>query len=191
MIRLYGTGWTVGAKRMLAAAVRTPKIIDQVVAREAHRFRNEVVKAFREQSGGGKKWSPRKRITDILAEAGVGQGGGGSKALVRTGTLRNSTKVNRRGYAAYFVSQHRTGKRGADVARIHDQGPTKIPISKRMRNYFMYLFFKGVIPFPWPPRRARFIIIPRRSSMTDVFEKFKTGSRARVIADFAAQMRTL
>jgi len=84
MIRLYGA-WRTLPTRLLSAAGRMPMIIDQVVAREAHRFRNEVIKAFRTQSSGGKQWKPLSRITLALRRAGV-QGGrsGGSKALVRS-----------------------------------------------------------------------------------------------------------
>lgn len=191
MIRLYGTGWTVLPKRLLAATGRVPRIIDQVVAREAHRFRNEVVKAFRTQSSGGKQWKPLSRITLALRRAGVQGGrGGGTKAMVRSGSLRSSTKVHRRGYARYEVTQHRRGRRGKDIARLHDSGPFVIPITRKMRRYFNYMFFKGIIPFTFP-RRARFIVIPRRSTMTDTFNVFKNGSRARVLTDFAAQMARL
>lgn len=188
MLTLYGAGWTVLPRRLLAASLRLPRIIDQVVAREAHRYRNEVVKSFRKQESGGKAWRGLSRITLALRRAGHRGGrSAGSKALVRTGSLRGSVKVHRRGYAQYFVGAHRRGQRGADVARIHDRGPVVIPITRKMRRYFNYMFWKGIIPFTFP-RRARFIVIPRRSFMTDTFEKFKKGSRARVLADFAAQM---
>jgi hypothetical protein len=116
--------------------------------------------------------------------------GGGTKALVRSGTQRGSVKVHRRSYATYFVGAHRRGSRGADVARIHDQGPVVIPITRKMRRYFNYMFWKGIIPFTFP-RRARFIVIPRRSFMTDTFHAFRKGSRARVLTDFATQMGRL
>jgi hypothetical protein len=189
MLTLIGAGWKVLPKRLLAASARLPRIIDQVIAREAHRFRNEVVKTFRNQGSAGKSWPSLHPLTVALRRAGVGGGrSGGTKALARSGSLRSSVNVHRRGYAKYFVGAHRKGKRGVDVARIHDHGPVIIPITKRMRQYFMYLFYKGVIPFPWPPRRKRFLVIPRRSFMTDTFEVFKRGSKARVLTDFTAQM---
>jgi hypothetical protein len=190
MITLFGA-WRRLPIRLANATIKVPLIIDRVIAREAHRFRNAVVKSFREQQSGGQKWTPISRFTLVMRQAGLhGRKTGGSKALVRSGALRASTKVDRQGYAKYRVSQHRRGRRGVDLAKLHESGPVIIPITDKMRRYFNYMFWKGLIPFTLP-RRARHLIIPRRSSMVDTYKVFKRGSKARVLADFAAEMGRL
>ncbi|MCP4573348.1 MAG: hypothetical protein GY838_13415 [bacterium] len=155
---------------------RVPRAMDMAVHGAAMSYRRRVVKAFVAQGAGGKKWDELGVITLALRKnaAAVGKSAsGGTKALIRSGDLRKSITVQREARAHYFVGVHRThGK--FNVARVQEQPQRQedvfsIPVSDKMRNYFLYLFIKGVIPAPLKPSTTH-IVIRRRSFLQSVWD---------------------
>ena len=108
--------------------------------------------------------------------------------LVRSGSLRKSIKVERKGFATYRVGVRRKSQSGINVAALHDSGPHVVPVTDKMRRYFLALYWKGILPFPWPSSRTKYIVIPRRSFMEDTFKKFAPGSRGRMAASYKAHL---
>jgi hypothetical protein len=174
-------------------AGRSAAAVDTAIRGEAFAYMRAVVESFREQ-GKGKSWSPINIVTRELRRGAAKVGGessGGTKALVRTGSLRRSIKVHKRSHASYFVGVHRSAPRSrglsgkamplVNVAQIHETGMVVIPITDKMRRFFRWLFWKGVLSFPWPPKSKRFILIPRRSFLADTMKAFAKGHEARVV----------
>jgi hypothetical protein len=158
---------------------RVPKAMDMAVHGAAMSYRRRVIKAFTAQGGGGKKWDELGIITLALRQnaAAVGKSAsGGTKALIRSGDLRKSVTTQRVARAHYFVGVHRThGK--YNVARVHEQplrqaDVFKIPVSDKMRNYFLYLYIKGAIPAPLKASTTH-IVIKRRSFLQSVWDAEK------------------
>ncbi|NIO75608.1 MAG: hypothetical protein GTN69_06940 [Armatimonadetes bacterium] len=178
------------------------KAAAQAVRDEAFLFQRQVVKAFREQGSGGKKWKPLNVITLALRRGASkvgGQGSRGTNALVRSGSLRASVKVEQVTPDTLFVGVKRaagqykgtSGKGGAaivDVGSIHETGHVIIPITDKMRRYFRFLFWKGVIPFPWPPPNKSYILIPRRSFLRDTLVEFEKGFKDRMLRRYVAYL---
>ncbi len=182
-------GFRATIATMKKVKTRARFAVDRAVRDEAHFFHRLVVQTIRKQGTGGRRWKKLNPITIALrkgaAKAG-GQSSRGTKALVRTGSLRASVKVDKRGSGEYFVGVSRTAGRGkggrplVDIARIHETGMVVIPITDKMRRYFRYLYWKGAIKFPWPPAGKTFIVIPRRSFIGDTLKVFQPGFKRRL-----------
>lgn len=184
MIKFELTGdWREALGITEKVAKRAPAALDVAVHGAAMAYRRRVAKAFTAQGGGGKKWAPlgvitlaiRKNASDIGKSAS-----GGTKALIRSGDMRKSITVQKQARAHYFVGVHRThGK--YNIARVHEQPQRKeevfkIKVSDKMRNYFLYLFIKGVIPAPLKPS-TKHIVIKRRSFLQSVWDAEKKDIR--------------
>lgn len=184
---------TFGFKATIATMrnvrVRAKIAADMAVRDEAHFFHRLVVETMRKQGTGGRRWKKLNPITLALrrgaAKAG-GQSSRGTKALIKTGSLRASVKVDRKGVGEYFTGVSRTAGRSrsghplANIASIHETGNVVIPITDKMRRYFRFLFWKGAIKFPWPPAGKSFIVIPRRSFIGDTLKVFEPGFKQRM-----------
>jgi len=179
-------GWQTIVTQMAQWTNEAHAAVDKTVRDEAMLFSRYINKAFT-KSGYNQKWRRLSPITLALRKAGVGgSGSGGNKPLVRSGALRKSIKVNRQGFGTYRVGVRRTARTGINVAALHDSGPHIIPVTDKMRRYFMTLFWKGILPFPWPSTKTKYIVIPRRSFLSDTFKKFAPGSRQRMAARYKA-----
>jgi hypothetical protein len=182
-------------------AQRGSTAIDRAIHREAQYYRRLVNQAFVKQ-GLRRKWKPISLITRQMrrnaSKIGV-RGSRGTKALIRSGDMRRSVAVYKRGSADYFVGIHRSSKRAQsggkkstsyfNVAKAHEMGPTLIPITNRMRRFFRYLYWKGVIQFPWPPAKATYILIPKRSFLQDAYDQLKVGAQRRILLRVAKELK--
>lgn len=197
--RLTGQ-WQYAVTIFRDAVQRAPTALDSSVQEEAHYFTKFVNKAFVQQ-GIKKKWTPLSEITKQLrrnAKAIGGVGSRGTKALIRTGQLRRSVKVHRRGLGDYFVGVHKSAPKGRatvgkgvgmyNVARVHETGMTVIPITEKMRAFFRFLLWKGVIEYPWPPPNKKYILIPQRSFMQQAMDEFAPGHQARLLTRYAMHL---
>lgn len=127
-------------RRILAATpIQLSRAVDRVVLQEAQFFRTRVVRGFRSQAPGGKKFKPPSENTIKIRRF---LGFGGTKALIVRSDLRNSVKVHRTGRGSAFVGVRRgaRGKKGQDlvnVARVHEfgAGPIVIRITDKMRRF--------------------------------------------------------
>ena len=176
--------WTTTIQQMGMMQKRAVEAVDLAVREEAHYFHKKVIEAFRKQ-GARHKWRPLNPITIALRAAGHrGGASGGTKALTRTGALRRSVKVHRRAWAQYFVGVHRTSDQ-INVAQLHETGLVVIPITEKMRTYFRALFWKGIIPFPWPSSKKKYIVIHRRSFLQDTYDVESPMSATRIKAFYS------
>jgi hypothetical protein len=171
--------WGEAVALTKAMPKRMPRAIDMAVRGAAMVYRRRVVKAFTAQGAGGKKWDSLSVITLALRKnAGVvgKSASGGTKALIRSGDMRRSVTLRREARAHYFVGIHRThGK--YNIARVHEQpgskrGIFKIPVSEKMRRYFLYLYIKGAIPAPLKASTTH-IVIRQRSFLQTVWDAEK------------------
>jgi hypothetical protein len=185
--------WGAATSALAKMAKASPAAADRAIRDEAMLFLRRVKESFRTQGNG--KWKKLSPITRALRAGGGAMGrtsSKGTKALIHTGSLRKSVKLHRAAQGAYFVGVHRTAGRSpggkatlANVAAIHETGMVVIPITDKMRRYFMWLFWKGVLKFPWPPRNKRYILIPRRSFLRDTFKELAPGHEGRLALRFA------
>lgn len=172
-------------------AKRAPKAVQYAIRNDAYSFMRRVQMSFRK--GGpdqGQKWSPISIITrEMRKNAGkaegqmgrpLGSSTGANKPLLRTGFLRRSVTIQQVA-DGFFVGVHRTaGPNALNVAQIHEMGPTIIPITQKMRGFFMRLYLLGVLTKLWPPKNKSYIVIPRRSFLEDIFKEHVKGSEERV-----------
>ena len=195
-MRLVGQ-WQLAVSLLNGYTKKSPEAVDRAIRDEAFYFQRKVTEAFR-KGGHGKKWSPLTSVTLALRRGASAIGKAGSRGktpLVRTGDLRKSINTRRRGFGEYFVGVHRSAPRSrglskkgvplVNVAEIHETGLVVIPITAKMRAFFRYLFWKKVIPFMWPPKNKRFIVLRRRSFMQDTMDEFKDGHEARLLTRYA------
>ena len=114
--------WRVAVKILEAMPARLPKAIDMALAQEAEVVRNMM--HSRLDSGAG--MAGHSPLTLAIRKA---QGFGGTKILIRSGTLRGSIKVVPFS-GGYFVGVKR-GARGStgagkksivNIAKIHEEG---------------------------------------------------------------------
>lgn len=119
----------------------------QAMGREAHRLRGIIIKGFNAQGPKGVKWKKLAHMTIALRRA---MGFRGTKALMRSGDLRNSIKVVEEGSEDWFVGVHRTarsktGQPLVDIATVHElgsKGEIRIKVTPKMRRFFMAMFLK-------------------------------------------------
>jgi len=174
--------WQTAAKMMEHLERDVYLACSHTVRDEAMLFYRMVKQRFRAGNG----WRKLSRITlEMRRNASLAEGLGssftGEKPLIRTGFMRRSVNLQKTGPGAWFVGVHRTaGERAVNIADVHENGPKVIPITDKMRKYFMYLFMKGVLEKPWPPLTKKFIIIKRRSFLGDTFKEWFSGSGDRV-----------
>jgi hypothetical protein len=161
-------------------------------------FVGMVDATFKNQGAGGKKWDKLHSITkELRKNAGKIEGQssfGGTKALIRTGSLRRSVTFEKIGNAHYEVGVNRNakgadGKPVANIAQINEVGSVLIPVTDKMRRYFMFLFLSGVLKRPgWPPKNKAFIVIRQRSFLASTMKEFAKGAKARTYARWVNYM---
>lgn len=177
------------AKRILKSGTRVIKpAIAKTLLQEAHFYRKEIVKGIRKQAPGGKAFKPLALNTIRARRA---QGFRGTKALIRTGGLRNAITVLRVGLGA-FVGVLRTARsKGGDslmnIAKIHEfgRGPFLVPITAKSRGF---LGAAGVQPVPG---RVAVVTIVARPFIGPVFKKFgkPSSSKRRLMRRLGQNLR--
>ncbi len=165
------TGQWVQARAILRGASSMVRpMIQKAVLQEAHFFRRKIVQGIREQAPGGRKFAPLSPNTLRVRKA---QKFRGTKALIRTGGLRNSITVKRVGDGAFVgvlrSARSKTGGSLANIADIHEngRGPFLVPITNKSRRFLNAV---GIDPHPGP--RFAVVRIPARPFIGPVFEKF-------------------
>lgn len=191
-MRLVGD-WRTAITMTSQWAKRSPAAIDQAVRAEAALFAKRVNEAFVKQGTKRGSWAPLQTMT-LEMRANLKRGGG-SKALIASGAMRRSITVKRRGFAEFYVGIQR-GARGphskrsqAKIGAIHELGAGPggvftITVTEKMRHYFQFLFWKGVIPAPLS-KRKRQIVIPARPFFGPTMEEFEKNHEARLMTNYA------
>jgi len=157
--------------------------VDAAIASEAMRMLQLVHAGF---SAGGlrRPWHPLSPITLQIRKKLLGFGG--SKKLMVSGSLRRAVEARKTGPGAWFVGVHRSarghGGKLVNIAAVHEGPyPTLIPITAKMRKFFMALFLKGIINAPLRKNRKVLVIHPR-PFLKPAYDKTKEGTHRRVLA---------
>jgi len=188
--------WKEAIKTTATMARNAKAASDKAVRDEAMLFVRAVDNAFKIQ-GAKKRWTPISVITRELRRRGGKVEGGssfrGTKPLIRSGSLRRSVTWKKAGEGKYFVGVHRTaessdGKHLTNIAAVHETGLAIIPVTDKMRRYFMWLFLQGVLTKPWPPKDKAFIVIRQRSFLSDTMDVFRKGMGERIYARWVNYM---
>lgn len=135
------------ARSILEGGARLKKAIDLAVRQEAHDARKQIVQGIREQAPGGRRFAKLSPLTLAMRKF---QGFKGSKALLVTGTLRNSIVVKKAGSGRYFVGVLRTARSKNDsrpvvnVAALHEYGGTVVVrVTPKMRKFLMMVMSRS------------------------------------------------
>lgn len=146
MLKAIKTGDWAKAAEYLNTSAQLKKAIHYAVEKEAHDARRLMIKGITEQAPGGKAFTPLKAITLAIRRA---RGFRGSKALIVTGTLRNSITVKRVGTGQVWVGVLRTsrgpdGRQLYNIAKIQEEGATlTVRQTPKMHAYLMVMLRKA------------------------------------------------
>lgn len=172
-VELNGFKETVSGLQRLRANM--PKAVRHGIKKEAMRLKMTIKNGIRRGAPGGKPFKP-------LAESTIRMKGS-TKPLINHGDLLRSIRVHTLsdGMSA-FVGVHRTevtkdGGSMVNIAEIHEFGtkPFNIPVTRKMQNYFMAMYIKGVFRAPLPDR-AMWIKhpgVPERPYLRPSFDEWK------------------
>lgn len=180
----YGAWAQVGkllrnGPKLMAAASR------MALKQEAEFFRTKIVQGIRDQEPGGKQFRPLSPKTLAVRRF---LGFTGTKALIRSGYLRNSVTVVNRG-DDYFTgvlksAKSKDGKSIADIASVHENGsrPILIKTTPAMMRLLAAAFrAEGLTePAPTGANKTGIIVvqIPARPFIGPVFAKYGSLSVA-------------
>lgn len=151
----------------------------RAVMQEAQFFRTKIVQGLREQAPGGKRFKPLKPTTIAMRRF---FGFKGSKALIRSGNLRNSVQVLSTGGTVFIgIARNARTKDGKDlvsIAALHEFGSK--PIVQRMtdkQRKLLHAAFRaaGLPRSDGGGGGGRGIIvmrIPKRPFIQPVFDKY-------------------
>lgn len=174
--------WEATVKLLDKMYGRADEAADRAIRDEAVLFLRAVQLAFRKGGVNG-QWRELGPIARALRR--------GTKPLMDQGDLWRSVNLQKVGDGEYFVGVSRTAaaraRKGSpliNVAEVHETGAKVIPVTDKMRRYFRALYWKKIIPYPWPPASARYIRIPRRSFLADTFEKHAPGYMERLLTRY-------
>lgn len=186
---LQRIGQWAKAGRIFNSATRiiTPAIRKSLL-QEAHFYRKKIVTGIRKQAPGGKAFKPLAPNTIRTRRA---EGFRGTKALTRSGGLRNAITVVRVGDGAFVgvlrSARSKDGKSLVNIADIHEhgRGPFLVPITAKSRGF---LGSAGVQPVPG---RVAVVTIPARPFIGPTFKKYgkPSDSKRRLLRRLAKNLR--
>lgn len=188
------TGDWARARRLLAGGGARLKVaVSTALRQEGHALRKDVVQGITSQAPGGQPFKPLAPTTLAARQL---KGGGGSKALIRRGDLRNSITVIASGDEVFVgILRKARGKGGAstaNVAEIHEfgAGPFVVPMTPKMRRFlFAVLRRAGVERSSSGGGNGVVVIqIPARPFLRPAFDAFKKGARKRFLDRVARLM---
>ena len=123
------------------------------------------------------------------------KGGGGSKALIVKGDLRNSITVLLKGDEAFIgilkSARSSSGGSAVNVAEIQELGgpPVIIPMTPKMRRFLFAMLRKsGQAPRGGTGSGVVVVQVPARPSLRPAFSKFRTGAERRFLERVAKEL---
>ena len=182
-------------KRLAQIEKRLPGAISAAIGYEVSSLAGEIRRGIRSQAPGGKRFAPLAESTIRMKKS--------SKALINHGDLLRSVhheQIERAKHSvSYFVgvkrgSKGRDGQELANIAEYHEFGtdPYKIPITAKLRAFWMAMYRKGLFAAPLSAKRT-FIDHPglkARPFLVPSFEKWASGAEQRIV-DRAKRMLRL
>lgn len=159
--------------------------IQKAMLAEGQYLRAQMVQGFTTQSPGGSQFAPLSPTTIALR---AGDGFSGTKALIRTGTLRGSITVVREAGGVVFVGVHRQSASRVNIAEIHEYGRT-IRITPKMRRFLHAKLRKaGAQAVGSGGGSSGFITIPARPFVRPVFETYVRAGKHQARQRFQAHI---
>jgi hypothetical protein len=200
------TGNWERARSLLAAGpARLRGALGALLEQEAQILRGQIIEGLKNQAPGGKALPPLAATT--LASRRV-VGAGGSKALLRRGTLPEAIVVRRSGLEAFVgVSGGASGgtgaggggrggagggggKSAADLAKLHEfgAGPFVVRLSLKARRFLFAMLRQSGQERGGSEgggRGVAVIRIPPRPFLRPAFEAYRKGIRGRIALQVA------
>ena len=186
------TGNWERARSLLAAGpARLRGALGALLEQEAQILRGQIIEGLKNQAPGGKALPPLAATT--LASRRV-VGAGGSKALLRRGTLPEAIVVRRSGLEAFVgVSGGASGgggKSAADLAKLHEfgAGPFVMRLSPKARRFLFAMLRQSGQERGGSEgggRGVAVIRIPPRPFLRPAFEAYRKGIRGRIALQVA------
>jgi hypothetical protein len=186
------TGDWERARSLLAAGpARLRGAIGALLEQEAQTLRGQIVEGLKSQAPGGKAL-PSLAATTLAARRMVGAGG--SKALLRRGTLPEAIVVRLSGLEAFVgVSGGASaggGKSAADLAKLHEfgAGPFVVRLSPKARCFLFAMLRQSGQERGGSEgggRGVAVIRIPPRPFLRPAFEAYRKGVRGRIALQVA------
>lgn len=186
MVKRIGN-WEKVTSTLTGVKGRLAKAIQLALMQEAHFLRMHMVQGFTSQAPGGVKFAPLSQFTLAMRSL---SGFAGSKALIRTGSLRGSITVVKEAGGVVFVGVHRRASGSGklvNIAEIHEFGRT-IRITPKMQRFLharMREAVKGLgvmafSQFGSTHGRSGYVVIPPRPFVRPVYEAYvRQGDAAR------------
>jgi hypothetical protein len=198
------TGDWERARRLLAAGpARLRGALGALLEQEAQTLRGQIVEGLKNQAPGGKALPPLAAST--LAARRM-MGAGGSKALLRRGTLPEVIVVRRSGLEAFVGVSGGAGggaggggrggagggggKSAADLAKLHEfgAGPFVMRLSPKARRFLFAMLRQSGQERGGSEgggRGVAVIRIPPRPFLRPAFEAYRKGIRGRIALQVA------
>jgi hypothetical protein len=177
--------WPIARRLLAALPAHLAPVVRAAVAQEAHQLRAQLVDGLTQQAPAGAAF---RALAPLTMAARRLRRFAGTKALLRTGDLRNSLGVLTTS-AGVFIGIARSarsadGRSLVDLAQVHEFGtaPIIIPITPAMRRYLAMLFREaGRGRAAGPSAGVVVIQVPPRPFLRPVFAAFQHGLDARVL----------
>jgi hypothetical protein len=168
--KLQGALWDIGA--------RFPAAMQDSLAEEGEFYRRKIVEGIREQAPGGKTFKPLSPVTLAIRKL---MGFGGTKALIRTGELRNNivsvAQQDRVFVGILYTARGSDGRSLADLGKLNEEGGIiRSAISRRRMRLIAQAMRKAGLKGSGGSGGAHpglgFVKIPARPFLRPVFEMY-------------------
>ncbi len=185
-VSLFGD-WKKALEIVDSMQERFKRAAKKAVLQEAQFLRGKIIEGLREQAPGGEPFAPLSPLTLAIRSFERFKG---SKALIRTASMRNAIIVKAVPEGAFVgilrTAKSKTGEALVNVAEMNENGsePIIIPITPASRRYFhAALAAAGLAPPKNGPTGGGAAIaivrIPPRPFLAPVFAKYETPDSVR------------
>ncbi len=183
--------WDRARSLLATGPARLRGALGALLEQEAQTLRGQIVEGLKNQAPGGKALPPLAATT-LAARRMVGAGG--SKALLRRGTLPEAIVVRLSGLEAFVgVSGGASaggGKSAADLAKLHEfgAGPFVVRLSPKARRFLFAMLRQSGQERGGSEgggRGVAVIRIPPRPFLRPAFEAYRKGIRGRIALQVA------
>jgi hypothetical protein len=183
--------WDRARSLLAAGPARLRGALGALLEQEAQTLRGQIVEGLKNQAPGGKALPPLAATT-LAARRMVGAGG--SKALLRRGTLPEAIVVRLSGLEAFVGVSGGAGagggKSAADLAKLHEfgAGPFVVRLSPKARRFLFAMLRQSGQERGGSEgggRGVAVIRIPPRPFLRPAFEAYRKGIRGRIALQMA------
>lgn len=178
--------WDRARSLLATGPARLRGALGALLEQEARSLQGQIVEGLKNQAPGGKALPPLAATT-LAARRMVGAGG--SKALLRRGTLPEAIVVRLSGQEAFVGVSGGAGagrgKSAADLAKLHEfgAGPFVVRLSPKARRFLFAMLRQSGQEREGSEgggRGVAVIRIPPRPFLRPAFEAYRKGIRGRI-----------